>query len=280
MRGGYFALMTPVLRSYLDESADQKREHILVVAGFLSSEPHWRRIEELWSNRLRQDGIAYFRATKCKALRGQFQKLRQIHGSLSAAKRAADRIREDLEGILLSSPLRVFGVGIVMQDYWEILEAEPKLKLFFSEDLVEEAYRTAMYEIARTVRREAPTHAVEYVFDHSLCSSVIMDAFGALRKIHPYLAPYMESINGANDKEVPALQAADLIASMLKDASLEWLKSGRPRYVSVQGKWQSHLDRFGFWDKAHILHMIHKTVTSKSFAKGQLPTRERKRKRL
>ena len=75
-----------------------------------------------------------------------------------------------------------------------------------------------------------------------------------------------------DDKVNPSLQAADLIASVVNDTFLGWLKQGKPLHVSVATKWYNHFELIGTWDEAHMLRSLIRTIASRRFAKGLLPS--------
>ncbi|MGD0235362.1 MAG: DUF3800 domain-containing protein [Syntrophorhabdales bacterium] len=276
--------MMPILTAYLDESADEKRKDFFCVGAILTSEYHWKEIEKRWAKRLSEDDIEYFSATNCKAVKGPFWKLRKKCGSFLLAKKTADKIRSDLEEILLSFPWIGFGIGIFMSDYKEVLNTSLIATTFYSEDPTIAAYSQAMYEIVRAVRREAQKYAVAYIIDDSTYSDKIINAFKALKKIHPTLAKSIATILPLDDKTVPSLQAADLIANITKDGFLEWLNKGTSRAYPLKVQWRSHFELIGIGDKDHIFRSLSRTIKSQRFTKGLLPEqrvsgRERKQRR-
>jgi hypothetical protein len=129
-----------------------------------------------------------------------------------------------------------------------------------------------MYEVARSVRKNAPGHLVSFVIDDSSCSPKIADAARGIRVIHSTIGRSIHSVAPLDDKAHPALQVADLIASVVKDAFLKWLKGGRPRHVPLDAKWRDHFEAIGAWDEAHMLRSFGKTLASRRFAKGLLPS--------
>ncbi len=161
---------------------------------------------------------------------------------------------------------------------------------FDGDDPTVPAYRQLMYEIALRARRKTPDQkiAVAYFIDESNYSGRIQDAHRAIKVNHPRIG---ESLVAPpipmDDKETPALQAADLIAGMLKDAFVEWISKGKPQEgVALDNKWMRHFDdEIGIWDKSHTLRTVRKTQTSKRFFAGTLarqpakPVSARERKR-
>jgi hypothetical protein len=245
---------------------------VFCVGAFLAAEPHWRAIQEQWTVRLAFDNIAYFRATDCKAVKGPFYNLRGKCGSLTLAMQAAADIRTDLEQILLAAHWIGFGLGIVIRDYNHVLKQIPETGFFFAKDHTVAAYSEMMYEVARSVRKNAPGHTVSFVIDASSCSAKITDALRAIKIIHSTIGTSIDTVTALDDKTHPPLQVADLISNIVKDSFLEWLKQGKPKYVPLDAKWLNHFQAIGTWDEAHMLHSFTKTLTSTRFGKGLLPS--------
>lgn len=262
--------MTPILHSFLDESSDQKQQNIFCVAAFLANRPHWGALQARWVERLRQDDVGYFRASDCKSVRGAFSHLRTKHGSFLKAKEAADKLRVELETILLSpaSHWIGFATAVVVPDYDAVRREFSPAGYFFGEDKTIPAYRQVMYEIARTVRKKAKKFGVAYVVDASTYSARIKQAFGATKENHPVVGMSMKMIEALDDKSTPALQMADLFANACKDIFLDWLALGS-QYPKL-GKWGSHIERIGKFDRRVMLHSLLRTINSPRLAKGTL----------
>ena len=222
-----------ILQSYLDESADQIREDVLCVGGLLANPQHLVVMQNAWTERLRvPDEIEFFHAAECRGVRGAFSKLRKKYGS--DAQSVADKIRADLEGILLSFPWIGFGIGIVISDYRELWNTIPAVRSFYSKDPIEAAYMSTFFEAVRATQKNAPGYEIEFFIDDSDYSKTITNAFEGLKKNHPELAATMKSVIPANDKLTPALQMADLAASIVKGVFLEWLATRKPKFVPLE----------------------------------------------
>jgi hypothetical protein len=265
-------VVIPILQSYLDESSDGKKEDIFCVGGFLANEQHWKAMQDAWLERLRvPDEIPYFRATACKGVHEPFFRLRQKYGS--DAQNVADKLRADLESILLSHHWIGFGVGVVIADYREVWHAFPPARRLYRKDPVEAAFSQMFYEIARATKSAAPEHQVAFIIDDSTYSGKIADAFKALKIVNPSLAGTIATLAPLDDKVTPPLQMADLIVSIVKDVFLEWISKGKPKFAPLELKWHNHFQVIGRWDKEHMLTAIADTFGDSRFNAGQLPTR-------
>jgi hypothetical protein len=271
----------PLLTSYLDESSDATQQQVFCVAASLAVDVNWVQIEKHWTARLAKDGVAYFRATSCKSVTGPFLHLRQDHGSLAAARLVAQKIRVDLEDILLSFPWAGFMLGVILPDYKEILKLFPEARGFFTEDPTEHAYSQVIYEVTRTVRRKAKTHGAAFVIDHALyADDKIINAYEAMRTNHPTVALTAKSILPLDDKYSPRLQVADLLASVTKDMFLDWQSRPEERYAPLPNKWRNHIERIGQWDKEHFLRTLIRTLSSPRLSKGTIARRTQRKHKL
>jgi len=242
------------------------------VAAVLAAEANWGMIDMAWSKRLAEDAVPYFRATACRAVNGPFRSLRQKYGGLEKAREAAARIRSDLEAILLSHHWIGFGIGVVVADYDEVLKQIPETGFFFAKDHTVAAYSQIFYEVARSVRKNAPEHAISFTIDDSSSRAKIEDAVRAMKIIHPVVGSSVTIVTAGDDKAVVPLQIADLLANIVKDTFLKWLADGRPRHVPLNPKWVDHFEAVGSWDAAHMLRSFGKTLRSPRFAKDRLPS--------
>jgi hypothetical protein len=259
-----------VLESFIDDSSDQTQRDVLCVSGFLANQELYKAFEKQWIERLRQDGVRYFRAADCKAVRGSFEHLRKIHGSFPAAKKVADAVRADLEALLVSPSCHWMGfcLGVTIPEYKAVLREFPIATRFYARDPMVAAYTQIMYEVARTVRRKARGFGVAFVVDDSTYSERIRRAFEAMKINHPTIGRSAETCTPSDDKETPALQMADLLASLTRDILLEWLTRGGPH--PELGKWYGHIERIGRWDREHMLRSLRRTLMSPRFTKGTL----------
>jgi hypothetical protein len=130
------------------------------------------------------------------------------------------------------------------------------------------AYSQIMYEIVCTVRRKAKRFGVAYIIDESNDSTKILSAFDAMKIHHPIVGRSAKTCAPFDDKETPALQMADLLASACKDIFIEWIASGR-KYPEA-GKWCRNLEPLGKWDANHMVRSLIRTVKHPRFSAGTL----------
>ena|ERR1035441_9940701 len=100
--------MAMIYSAYIDDSADSKRERVIIASAIIGDKIRWGIFEELWRERLDRDGIEYFKSSHCENLNGQFHKFRDF--GIEEGKRRAALIRDDLDKIVHDCNLVVISV--------------------------------------------------------------------------------------------------------------------------------------------------------------------------
>lgn len=268
-KGGCFAVIVPVLKSYLDESSDGGNKEVFCVGAILANEVQFPPMENAWLERLRvPDDIPYFHASACNGVHEPFFKLRSKYGA--DAQAVVDQLRIDLESILLLHPWVGFGLGVHIPDYREVWEKNSDAKKLYEEDPTQAAYQQMFFEITKSAQSYSKDCQISFIVDNSTYSGRIADAFEATKINHPDLAASMTTIAPLDDKITPSLQMADLIASVYRKFFLERAAMGK---ATVDLKWGNHLDLFGIWHKDHMLNTIEKNLRDPRYHAGQLPKR-------
>jgi hypothetical protein len=75
-------------QAYIDDSADGKRERVIIAGAIIGTKEKWARLNKLWNERLKEDELEYFKSSDCERLNGQFTKFR-AHGMEEGKRRAA-----------------------------------------------------------------------------------------------------------------------------------------------------------------------------------------------
>src|SRR6266853_501777 len=92
------------------DAGGDESQPVLTVAGFVSSERDWDLFSEEWEQRLKQDGIEYFRAV------GGAQRLKQVGGGDNQEGRRK-KIASDLMTILKTYAYRQFGCTVINREF-------------------------------------------------------------------------------------------------------------------------------------------------------------------
>lgn len=255
-----------MLDAHLDESSDKHKTTVLCVGGIVAAPPLLQSIQTAWIDRLEDENIRYFRFSDCRGMHGQFFQFRQKYGD--RARERAEAVLHDLETILLSTSWIGFGLGVVIQEYMEVLREFPTLSSIYREDPTEAAYGQMMYEIARTVRKQAPGLRVAYLIDESNDYPKIAGVFRATKQNHPIIGRTMTTVAPLNDEITPALQMGDLIVGKIREAFAAWISdSSRTLNETWSDEWNSHIEDVGIWNRAHMLRSVRATITKVSNGK-------------
>src|SRR5258708_6519648 len=118
----------------LDESSDRERKHVFVVAGYLARQANWIEIERQWVLRLDRESdpqpMKYFSSSECASLSGEFARFRdKTKYPKPQGRLAADRIRDDLQGIMKDAAAAGFAMGVAFRDYRTIRKSSRARKL-------------------------------------------------------------------------------------------------------------------------------------------------------
>ena len=116
-----------LLKVFIDESADEKQKKAVAVGAFIGTSKQWSSLKIKWFRRLALEGIQYFRSTEYYSLRGQFQKFRDpVKCPKPEGSKAAAKVRDDLETLIVSNELVGFALCIRMDDWNSVLASDPQ----------------------------------------------------------------------------------------------------------------------------------------------------------
>jgi len=161
-KGGCFAVIVPVLKSYLDESSDGGNKEVFCVGAILANEVQFPPMENAWLERLRvPDDIPYFHASACNGVHEPFFKLRSKYGA--DAQALVDQLRTDLESILLLHPWVGFGLGVLIPDYREVWGKNSDAKKLYEEDPTQAAYQQMFFEITKSAQSYSKDCQISFI---------------------------------------------------------------------------------------------------------------------
>lgn len=211
--------------TYLDDSADQLAAKVFIAAGFFCPDgSEWKRLRREWRKVLKPRRIPYYRTYDWRTLTGAFGHLAEKWGP-EKARVIADKIRMRLEALLESSPvLAGFGMGINMQDFREV-DATPEAKsnrqwMRECHDYQTAAFRNVFCRITYLLTEKVdPELLIAFVCDDSTHYRKIKRGYDRIKVKFPDLGRHMISLVSKDDKRVPELQMADLMADVAREAT-------------------------------------------------------------
>jgi hypothetical protein len=202
-----------MVQAFFDESSDDPREEAFIMAGWVSDECTWQSFSSAWKSALdAAPTISYFKNNEAMSLKGQFQ-------GWSASDR--DEKIAKLAAVICNHSLAYAVVTTFKHDsYKALLDGfVPPRRNLKSLPLIRSPYPICFHTTVATVLQQEVKRGtgckVDFVFDSrndALCKCIsqfrrmkTMLKTEAIKNIAGSIVP-------ADDKVVPQLQAADLLA--------------------------------------------------------------------
>jgi hypothetical protein len=221
------------LAAYFDASGHEDDQRFLVVAGFVSDGSGWADFDKLWSERLRDDGIAYFHAAEFAHSTDQFA----IGWKDNEVRRRM--LGNDLMDILKRHVFRKFGCAIINDTLSENMSEEVKTENYVNAYSL--AGRTCVTYLWQWLRQNQWKTVPALIFEDGdkgqdrLRKGMEQDEFP-----QPVFKPKKDRIrkDGLIEKGVVPLQAADWLAyesflAMKKENLDRW---ARQEFESTPGE--------------------------------------------
>jgi hypothetical protein len=244
--------------AYIDDSADGKRERVVLAASFMSSPEEWDKLSVRWKERLGRDGLAYFRSTECRSLRGEFQRFRDsVKYPKPAGAIARDAVRDDLEQIIQESNVVGLAVCIPMNVYSEVRANEPDAAEIFHSDAFITALQSLMTLCTEQVRDLLGNDArIAFVCDETNRAPEIARIYSEFKQANLPIKRYMQGLVHQDDKLFQPLQAADLAAHLAKDKFEEWYaKSDKDE--SLESRLQRvKIATISYWNREYMMNAL------------------------
>jgi hypothetical protein len=209
-----------LLRAYVDDSTDETKERAVVAGAYVGFYRQWNKLQKQWRKRLKQDNVPYFHAASFRRLREPFSVFANpITYPKPHGREAAQTLVGDLEKIIQASGVMGLAVCIDMAVYNEIRATEPDAAEIFPEDAFAAALQGLVRVCAEIVRdewQEPPNRKIAFVCDDSSSSSRIVQAYSDFERDNPDIEEYMGGLVHQDDKLLPGLQTADMMAHLAK----------------------------------------------------------------
>jgi hypothetical protein len=182
-----------LLAFYMDDSADQKRQQVFVVAGFIGPSTEWFEVERHWNARLDRDSLDYFRATEFNSLTGEFGKLVERFGA-EKARNIANELVDDLKLIVKSATLGAYCLMGPIEPYRTVQSTEYG-KYVLDKDPYREAHLQVIFNAAKGAAKNGIRNPIAFVIDEHMKADALISGWGEFKANHPICAPWMGSIS-------------------------------------------------------------------------------------
>ena len=205
----------PFYRAYIDDSKDKQ----VVVSGVIFGRTNdWRQLINPWRERLRKDGLDFFKSHDCDGLWNQFEKFR----ALENGRQLADKVREDLDQIIHESPVVTMGVVLPVQYHKELL-ANPERGKKIPKSAYVLSFQQVLAECALAMKRlPGRNNIISFVHDDGTDFQLLKNVYHEFKKRNPKYAKVMSEFVPLDDKIHPELQAADVAASVTRKYALAY----------------------------------------------------------
>lgn len=225
----YFAML---YRTYIDDSADQRQEFVMVAGALMGTDKQWGEFSRKWKMCLRRHGLEYFRSSEYNSLTKQFERFHDEKTYPKPTGRDAARaIRDELDAIIKKFKLLGIASVIPLPMYRQIVE-EYRLTEKLDPDPFSAAMQNVMQECALLARdqllrgKKDRENIIAFVCDDSDNAAKYAAAYAGFKFKNVRFNDALGGMTHQDDKKLPPLQAADMVASIGKEMGFEYLKSG------------------------------------------------------
>jgi Protein of unknown function (DUF3800) len=256
IRSGGVAVL---FRAWFDDSKDGNAERYTLAGGLIGNIKAWRDFEKKWKAVLyAEPRIEWFHTKEWRSLTGQFGKFRDpIKWPTPKGREAADAKRNALRAVIESSSLVAMGVGVLIQDFKKVREADPRAANYFRPDPYEGALQSFVYESAIALRRIPGLHQLGYVSDDSEKAAIYTAVYTDFKAKNPDIAQTMRGLSHLDDKKWPGLQAADMIANISNQVfKTVWDKPEGEREIDSLPELEGNFYKIAHWDLRYMCHIL------------------------
>jgi hypothetical protein len=224
-----------ILALYGDDSSDQQQKEVLTAGAVLGWPGDIFEAERKWEPRLQRDKLPYFRSVECENFRGAFD-LRRL-GGLNQGRAIVDSLVYDLRVILKKNAVGCVAVSLLLDDFHKLIASSKKARAYYGTDPTIAVYKTLIKTTIELLNRDwlqSRGIPISFIFDEHGGYLAAEAAYNELRKI-PLYGKRMAVVSHGNDKMLPPLQMADLMAYEARYETLHWLgrQPQRPMFKAL-----------------------------------------------
>src|SRR5258708_13076516 len=217
-------------RCFIDDSADEHKKIAVIAGALVGSHGAWGKLRPKWMQRLRRDGLQYFRSSEYSNLSGEFSCFRDpVKYPKPKGSDAARQLRNDLEAILKGQHIIGLACVIPMEVYNEFRATVPGPASFFHPDAFKSALQTTLMECGYTVRDKlvGTENRIAFVCDDSPNAVRYSAVYVAFKEKNPVVGKMMGGLVHLDDKKTPQLQVADMMANVTKEIAVKFIETHR-----------------------------------------------------
>jgi hypothetical protein len=237
---------------YLDDSYDKTQSQFFVCGSYYGVKEQWAPFRIAWNRRLVQDGLAYFKSSECRGLRGEFRRFQSESAyPKPKGREAADRIVADLERIIEEHGIRGFAITMRISDFEEV-SAMPETAGRMPLDPYQWVLQSIFLEAAKDMQKVPGNHKIIFGHDDSSNFDLLRKYYRAFREKNLHLAKYMGGFIPLDDKQHPPVQAADMLANLTINHALQHSKNPELEVTRLTGT----ICSLKVWRKDYMLAQV------------------------
>jgi hypothetical protein len=213
-----------IYAAYYDESDESPG---FSVAGYSASYATWVHLDWAWQCLLKKWHLAYFKASECENLLGEFAQYRDCPTDLKSDLKPHERQKlieiktEFVDAICKQSDdLQGYGAVVIVDDFEKIISENAEAKRLFLDKPYYVCFQLCLVAAAMPARDfnlQRPSKEdhvfVKPIFDsHKVYSGLAPTLYEKFIKANPRSAEVLLPPNYGDDKAVSALQVADTLA--------------------------------------------------------------------
>jgi hypothetical protein len=229
----------------------------MVAGSLVGDKQRWSVFFKEWRMALDADpAIKHYHGKDLKGLKGPFAQFRDRSKWITEQDGwdAAYRKRDKLRGVIDTSSLIGFGVGVNIPEYNRIRDTHPRAKFFLPKDAFVFVLQSLIYELAKTVQEKInPKARVAFISDDSNRANEYSRIYRDWKRWNPNTAKAMLEISHLDDTKYYGLQAADLAATTVKEVYEQHWKAGK---IKEQFPLHSRFWRIANVDEQYMLNVL------------------------
>jgi hypothetical protein len=206
----------------IDDSADSRREKVIISACLIGSSEHWRDVSRPWKVKLAEYNLQYYKSSECGNLSREFEQFKSASYPKPMGRNAADRIRDELDQIIKNAKVRGIGVVVPIVDFNKI-RADSKYASIIAADPYEWAVQNLWHQCAKAIKVLGRNQTVTFAHDSGDNYVRLSRLYKEFKAKNPISARTMAGLVAMDDKKHPRIQAADVAASVTLRFALKWM---------------------------------------------------------
>jgi hypothetical protein len=240
---------------YIEDSADGLQEKYVIAAALIATKQEWHSFSKEWKKLLkRSPSIGYFHTKEWKPLLGEFFQFRDAQRwPTPKGREAANAKRQALRALLEKSGIVAIGIAVLIPAYEKVRAERVEAKTYFPDDAFECALQEAILQCVKAVKRIDPDAQITFISDLSNKSARYTEVFNGWKEKNPFSAVSMKGIAHLDDEKVPALQAADMCANVVKQEFDKWEAD---KLVLPLPELSQNFYRIGYWDEKRMSNIL------------------------